>query len=83
MPLPAHLIEELAHNPRFVAYVLGDPDAQDEWESWLAEHPDKAPLFFEAADLVCTLHDTQAHLPEEEINQLWNDLASRLDEDEA
>lgn len=82
MPQHPSSVEDLAANPRFVAYALGEPAAQAEWTAWLSDHPEQAARAAEAADLVRHLYATQSSLPTETIDQLWDRLQQRLPDQE-
>ena len=75
---PSHVVEELAANPRLVAYVLGDPTAQAEWAQWLRAHPSQAAAFDEAVALIRSLHSTQARLSDATIDKLWQALDKEM-----
>ncbi|MEK6479337.1 FecR domain-containing protein [Catalinimonas sp. 4WD22] len=70
-----YTVEDFALDPWFRKWVLdSDRETKLFWESWLADHPNKAPLLDEARMLLRHLSHEKQQLPIDEIETLWNSI---------
>jgi hypothetical protein len=68
-------IEELIQNRDFIAWVLRDKK-QNEWEIFLAENPEFKSTAKKARKIVKLLRDSQDHLSEDDILNIWKNIES-------
>ncbi|EAY31602.1 FecR family protein [Microscilla marina] len=71
--------EDFANDPSFFAWV-NEPDAKADqyWNTWMRQHPEKAGLVEEAKKLIGLIQVKEEEIPQHKIDDLWNRIDSRI-----
>lgn len=74
-------VEDFATDDFFVRWILeNDPEAARFWTSYLAEHPEIAPMLEEARTLLLTLQNTKRPLHNQsQVNRVWEAIETGIE----